>query len=52
MLIEQVIEFECGGLGPMAVVVARRPGDTASIEMLSTTKLRQKSLFFLLFQFF
>ena len=51
MLIEQAIEFEWGGLGPMAIGVARRPREPTSIEMLSMTKLWQKSLLFLQFQF-
>ena len=35
----------------MAIGVARRPKDTASIEMLSMTKLWQKSHLFPHFQF-
>ena len=35
----------------MAIGIARRPGDPASIEMLSMTKLWQKSLLFIQFQF-
>ena len=51
MLIEQVIEFEWGGLGPMVIGVARRPGDLAPIKILFMTKMGQKSLLFLQFQF-
>ena len=35
----------------MAIGVARRPGDPSLIEMLSMTKLWQKTLLFLQFQF-
>ena len=51
MLIEQVIEFEFRGLDPLAIGVARGPGDPAPIEMLSMTKLWQKFLLFLQFEF-
>ena len=52
MLIEQVIEFECEGLGPMAIGVARRPGDPASIEMLSMKNCGKKAYCFFSFSFF
>ena len=47
MLIEQVIEFELGGLG-----VAWRSGNPARIEMLSMTKMWQKTYCFFSFSFF
>ena len=51
MLIKQVIEFKLMGPGTPGHRVARRPGDPAPIEMLSITKMWQKSLLFLPFQF-
>ena len=51
MLIEQIIEFEWRRPRPLAIGVARRLGNPAAIEMLSMTKLWQKSLLFLQFQF-
>ena len=51
MLIEQIIEYEWRRPRPLAIGVARRLGNPAVIEMLSMTKLRQKSLLFLQFQF-
>ena len=49
MLIKQVIEFEWGGLGPLALGVAREFRDLAPIDMLSMPKMGQKSLLFLQF---